>query len=292
MSISTELTALNNYIKSAYTAVDTKGGTVPQNKNMNNLSTAISSIPAGGGVGLPREVSAQGVYSMPTTSFTFSLPAGTTDIAEYCMYYAFRDCRGLTSVDMSSLTSLNNTYSLYWAFASCANLTSVNLSGLTTINGVSAMQSAFISCTGLTSIDLSSVTTINGNNALSGAFTSCQHLASINFNSLSLINGSGAFSSAFQNTAITSMSFPSLSLIPANRALGTAFSNCGNLRSVSFPALTTNSFGDVANQFNRMLTYCSNVTVHFPASIQSTIGSWSDVTSGFGGTNTTVLFDL
>ena len=26
--------------------------------------------------------------------------------------------------------------------------------------------------------------------------------------------------------------------------------------------------------------------------IQSTIGSWSDVTNGFGGTNTTVLFDI
>ena len=33
-------------------------------------------------------------------------------------------------------------------------------------------------------------------------------------------------------------------------------------------------------------------TVHFPANMQSVIGSWSDVVNGFNGTNTTVLFDL
>ena len=32
--------------------------------------------------------------------------------------------------------------------------------------------------------------------------------------------------------------------------------------------------------------------MHFPSNLQSVIGSWSDVQNGFGGTNTTVLFDL
>jgi len=41
-----------------------------------------------------------------------------------------------------------------------------------------------------------------------------------------------------------------------------------------------------------MLSGCSNVTVHFPSNLQSVIGSWYDVQNGFGGTNTTVLFDL
>ena len=71
-----------------------------------------------------------------------------------------------------------------------------------------------------------------------------------------------------------------------------AFRGCTALTSVSFPALTANSFGTRTDQFNSMLSGCSNVTVHFPAAIQSTIGSWASVTAGFGGTNTTVLFDL
>ena len=76
------------------------------------------------------------------------------------------------------------------------------------------------------------------------------------------------------------------------KSLDYLFNGCTNLTTVSFPALTTSSFGNYTNQFNNMLSGCSGVTVHFPAAIQSTIGNWSSVTSGFGGTNTTVLFDL
>ena len=49
MSIASELTALNGYILGAYDEINDKGGTVPQNKNMANLATAIASISGGGG---------------------------------------------------------------------------------------------------------------------------------------------------------------------------------------------------------------------------------------------------
>ena len=49
MSIASELSALNGHIISAYDEINTMGGTVPQNKNMANLPTAIASIPSGGG---------------------------------------------------------------------------------------------------------------------------------------------------------------------------------------------------------------------------------------------------
>lgn len=48
MSIATKLTKLETDITSAYSAVQTKGGTIPQNKNTENLATAISSISGGG----------------------------------------------------------------------------------------------------------------------------------------------------------------------------------------------------------------------------------------------------
>lgn len=51
MSVASELSALNGYILGAYDEVDNKGGTVPQNKNMANLATAIASISGGGGGG-------------------------------------------------------------------------------------------------------------------------------------------------------------------------------------------------------------------------------------------------
>lgn len=47
MSIATALTKLETDITNAYDAVQTKGGTIPTNKNTNNLSTAINSISGG-----------------------------------------------------------------------------------------------------------------------------------------------------------------------------------------------------------------------------------------------------
>lgn len=49
MSIATSLTKLQSDISDAYSAINTKGGTIPANKNTDNLPTAIASIPSGGG---------------------------------------------------------------------------------------------------------------------------------------------------------------------------------------------------------------------------------------------------
>lgn len=48
MSIATKLTKLETDITNAYSAINTKSGTIPQNKNTENLATAINSIPTGG----------------------------------------------------------------------------------------------------------------------------------------------------------------------------------------------------------------------------------------------------
>ena len=86
--------------------------------------------------------------------------------------------------------------------------------------------------------------------------------------------------------------FESLNLIQGRGELRRMFAGCTALQSLWFYALDTNSFGTRTDQFSGMLSGCANVTVHFPIRIQSTIGSWSDVTNGFGDTNTTVLFDI
>lgn len=50
MSIASELNNLSTNISNAYDAVETKGGTVPTNKNMSNLASAIASIPSGSSI--------------------------------------------------------------------------------------------------------------------------------------------------------------------------------------------------------------------------------------------------
>ena len=250
----------------------------------------------GGGesIVINREVSSTGVYQMPSSNFTFTLPSNATDLGPYVLQYAFYECYNfLNLIDLSSLVTISGAYALYYAFHSCFGLTSVDLSNLITISGDSALRYAFSDCTHLASVDLPSLATISASYGMTSAFTGCYYLSSINLSSLVTVSGSNALSNAFQSCVrLTSVNFSNLAFITGASALSFAFYGCTSLTSLSFPALTLNSFGSNTNQFNSMLYGCSNVTVHFPASIQSKIGSWSSVTSGFGGTNTTVLFDL
>lgn len=262
MSIATELQSLNDNILDAYTAIQGKGGTVPAQKNTANLDTAIASIPAGPDVYIPLEVTEQGLLRKPSTSFAWSTPASVTSIAVSTLWYAFYNCTNLTSVDLNNVAIINDN-GLYYAFYGCTHLTSADLSSVTYVY-YGGLRYAFEGCSSLTSVDLSSLVTV-GREGLSTAFELCTSLTSVNFASVANINKAG-FRFAFQS--------------------------CTGLTTLRFPALTASSFGSSTNQFYGMLNGCSNVTVHFPAAIQSTIGSWSDVTNGFGGTNTTVLFDL
>lgn len=263
---STPVVVLDSTLTDIADAIRGKNGSSDTYKP-SEMPAAITAIPSGGGgVGIPREVDANGAYGFPTQQFTFSLPSTAVDLTKNALYYAFNSCSSLASVDLSSLVAVSGNYALEYAFYHCTNLTSVNLSSLVEASGSGAISNAFDGCTSLASVNLSSLTTASGAYAFNNAFHGCNSLTSVNFSSLTTISGRNAF--------------------------GSAFSSCGSLSSLSFPALTASGFGSNTDQFNNMLGGCSNVTVHFPAAIQSTIGSWASVTNGFRGTNTTVLFDL
>lgn len=67
MSIASELSALNGYILGAYDEINDKGGTVPANKNMANLASAIASISTGTPTTItPLNVTENGTYTAPT----------------------------------------------------------------------------------------------------------------------------------------------------------------------------------------------------------------------------------
>lgn len=153
---------------------------------------------------------------------------------------------------------------LVYSFFRCTGLTSADLSSLTRILG-SGLEYTFSFCTNLTNVDLSNLTLLS-DNALKYTFESCTSLTSVDLSSLTTLTGIGAMQNAFYG--------------------------CTSLATLSFPSLTSTSFGSYTNQFNNMLQSVTGCTVHFPSNLQSVIGSWSSVTNGFGGTSTTVLFDL
>lgn len=205
----------------------------------------------------------------------------------------FYGCTGITSVRLSSLIAISGGFVCASMFYNCTGITSVDLMALGTISGSSACINMFYGCTGLMNVSLPSLIEISGSNACQNMFRNCTNLTSFSLYNLTTISGTYATRSMFGNCySLTTASFPSLDYIPAANCLTEMFNGCNSLTDVSFPALKSTSFGSATNQFQNMLSGCSNVTVHFPSSLFAVIGSWSDVAAGFGGTSTTVLYDL
>ena len=227
-----------------------------------------------------------------TTAHIMSF-TGMTDVSDYALARAYLSNTAISgAVDMSDLTTVSGSTACSSMFQGCTGLTSADLSSLTTISGSNACNSMFSSCTGLTSVDLSSLTTVSGSTACSSMFQGCAGLTSVDLSSLTTVSVINGCNSMFRSTKLTSVDLPSLTTVSGSTACSSMFQGCTNLTRVSFYALDTNSFGTRTNQFDNMLSGVTGCTVHFPMRIQSTIGSWTSVTNGFGGTNTTVLFDI
>lgn len=129
-----------------------------------------------------------------------------------------------------------------------------------------------------------------GISGLSQAFFNNQ-ITSVDLSALTTINDAG-LSSAFTGNQITSVDLPALTTV-GSYGMGYAFADNQTLQTIYFRALNSNSFvaGD-ETAFDDMLSGDENVTVHFPSNLQSVIGGWQSVIDGFGGTNTTILYDL
>ena len=200
---------------------------------------------------------------------------------------------GLTSISFPKLKTFSADYGLQYAFNQ-TGITTVSFPNLETISSLnSAMGSCFASCQSLTSISFPKLKTIsNGGSAFDSGFAYCPNLTSVDFSALETVSQTYAFNNAFYGSKISSMTFDKLSSMTGMFVFKNTFTQCSMLTSLSFPALKSTSFGSYTNQFNGMLNSVTGCTVHFPSNLQAVIGSWSDVTAGFGGTNTTVLFDL
>lgn len=215
----------------------------------------------------------------------------------YCFGSAFQNSVITNGVEFNGLISPNGNASdgFYYAFSS--------MTGNVYFNNLEVVAAGYMFNYGFSEMKNGTVyfpklKTVSGSYAFSYAF--CGSTLTNNapyieglFGSLESVTGTYAFRYGFQyNPHLSSVTFTKLSVLSAANVFYYAFRSCPNLTTLSFPALTSTSFGSATTQFVSMLSGCTGVTVHFPSNLQSVIGSWSSVTSGFGGTNITVLFDL
>ena len=226
-----------------------------------------------------------------TNGNTFINLTNITDVDNNVLYGAYYHNSNITGIlDLSSFTALTHNYSLQSMCARC-NLTGVNLSNLSTVSGTQPLYETFLENYNLTTVDLTNLTSVTGNFAITSCFSGCNQLTTLIMPNLTTVTGTSALGGAFRSTKLGTFVFEKLSILTGANALQRAF-GYATISSLSFPALTSSSFGSATSQFNNMLQGVTGCTVHFPSNLQSVIGSWADVLAGFGGTNTTILYDL
>ena len=330
MSIDTELQAMRTHISDSYNAVQSKGGTIPQNQSFSNLSTAINSIASmnpnngiarykltdngtrispndipvtglfNGAIKISGRYSENGTLKYGFTNTNMSGALVFPELTDINCSYGFDHAFSYTNITSVSFPKLNfnyhgGSYFFSYAFAHCPHLTSVSFPEVTQIQSGNAFNYFCLDCVNLVSVDFSKLSEITGINNFSHAFDGCTSLTAIAFPKLTIIdtNSSGNFSYAFAGcTSLSSVEFPLLDTINSGNVFSYAFRNCTALTSISFPKLST--IPSNVDPFSSSAFYgCTNLTeIHFKASIASTIQNLSSYSSKFGATNATIYFDL
>lgn len=325
MSIATAITNLQGKIANAYTAIQEKGGTLPQVQNAANLSATIADIPSGGAGSkwgmTPDEV----LYSINETLRPFGNVSGDVNfsgisaIADYRLYGAFensnikslsfpnlitignphtieyicKNCKELTSVSFPGLSSGNLAYS----FTECTKLSSVSFPNLKESGG---MSDAFRYCSSLSSISFPNLTNISG--TCQYLCYNCSQLTSVYFPKLSSLetkspttNAATYFSQAFDGTKVSSLSFPELTGIVANSSTSSAgcFST-GVVSAYYFPKLTVLKKTSWTSTNNAQYVFSNSCKeLHFGAENQAVIEASDYFSTRWGaGAECQVFFDL
>lgn len=218
---------------------------------------------------------------------------GITEIGDYALAYAFYNNGVLTgNMDLSNITKVGVeglSYAFYYS-----HIKNVDLSNLTEIKEKGLRYAFYYS--EIETVNLSKITEVgnfNNTNYTSGlyyAFYYAENLISVDLSNLITVGVQGLYST-FSHASIKTFTFDKLQTV-AREGLRYAFAY-SKIESLYFPALLSSSFISPNNQqLYGMLNSVIGCTVHFPSNLQSVIGYWSDAVNGFGGTNTTVLFDL
>ena len=185
------------------------------------------------------------------------------------------------ATSISSSTVIDYEYVNNIKYLDCSNL--VSISG----------NIHFGECENLEGVDFSNLETA-GDAAFALAIYGNPKLTQIVFPKLT----SAGYRGFYLNKATVSQSagmsitarFPSLSNLNASQIFYYAFGGYDSV-IIYFNAITTSSFGSNINQFQQIVGYTVEAEIHFPSNMQSTISGLTGYPA-FGGSNTTLVFDL
>ena len=142
MAIADTINSMKTNITNAYNAIQTKGGTIPTNKNLANLSTAINSISTGGSSGGIEEVSTVAALKAKVTAENvgkFYKYTGTTSdgFESNSLYQVIRDDPGggnyYGALGLGKVSVNANKYTVTYKYTNCGDdfpVTNMPLGGI------------------------------------------------------------------------------------------------------------------------------------------------------------------
>ena len=181
------------------------------------------------------------------------------------MAWMFKDCSGITSLDLSGWNTSNVT-DMNYMFYSCSGLTSLDLSSFDT-SKVTDMESMFEGCSGLTSLDLSGWNTSNVTN-MCDMFDDCASLTSLDVTHFDTSNVTDMKYMFYGCSGLTSLDVSNFNT--SNVTYMTAmFNRCTSLESLDLSGWDVSNVSDMMYMFIRCsklktirMVGCNSTTVN------------------------------
>lgn len=136
---------LSVHLEDAYTALEGKGATIPQQKNATNLSATVDSLPAAGFT----IDDLLGTTAKDLVINVTEIPAGVTGAQGGGAYNLFRARNVVSTVDFPNLVKVNN-YSCSNMFNNCTSITALKSLPATSL-AMHCFSSMFYNVTGFRS---------------------------------------------------------------------------------------------------------------------------------------------
>lgn len=168
-------------------------------------------------------------------------------------------------VDFNNIQRVTGNEAFYSAFANL-NGNVLKIKNIVSVTGQQAFRATFsYSSFENVDIDFGKIEDLSGYYCMLNCFTNSTGLPEvIRFTNLTDISGGGTFYMCFWGTEIT---------------------------DIYFNSLTTQSFGGNLDNFDYMLFFVDGCTLHFPSNLSSFVPTLNGYPN-FGGTNTTIIYDL
>lgn len=154
MAISDKLTKLATDITNAYDAIDDKGGTIPANKNTDNLENAIRSIESGGTSEYNAKIITTPIVSQYSGIVRFIKETPAVDISRLqttSLSYMFSNAENLETVALFDTSRVTDFSRIFYNCTKLINVPEFNTSNVTNL------QSAFSSCSSLSNESLNNI---------------------------------------------------------------------------------------------------------------------------------------